>query len=70
MAGARITDDIRDRTHSEFKALRAVAPRVFERVATRARRWTGELRTTERATHARFIERRYCFGISTRPDQG
>lgn len=70
MRPAPITDNVRHRASSEFKMLRAAVSRVSEAVAGRADSEPGELRTAERATHARFIERGYSFGISTQPDQG
>jgi len=62
-----ITDDVQDRASSEFKMLRVAVSRVSTPVAGRVRRRRRELSAPERAAHARFIERGYCFGISTRP---
>jgi hypothetical protein len=70
MRGAATTDDVQVRVASEFKMLRARLSRVSTYVAGRAQggyRGSGE---RERAAHARFIERGYCFGISTRPVEG
>ena len=70
MIATPITDDVQDRVTSEFKMLRALFSRVYPYVAGRARGGYRGLSERERAAHARFIERGYCFGISTRPVQG
>jgi hypothetical protein len=70
MIAATTTDGVQDRVVSEFKMLRARLSRVSPYVAGRVRSRRRELSAPERATHARFIERGYCFGISTRPVQG
>lgn len=65
-----ITDDVCHRAVSEFKTLRAVVSRVSSSVAGRVCSRRRESCAPERATHARFIERGYSFGISTRPVEG
>ena len=70
MTGAAARGSGYGRALSEIKMLRAEASRVSQAVAGRVHGEPGEYLAAERATHARFIERGYSFGISTRPDQG
>jgi hypothetical protein len=70
MARATTTDNVQDRALSEFNMLRARLSRVSHYVAGRARGGYRGWSEPERAAHARFIERGYCFGISTRPVEG
>jgi len=70
MGATPITDDVCHRAVSEFKTLRALFSRVSSDVAGRASSRRGESQAPERATHARFIEPGYSFGISTRPVEG
>jgi hypothetical protein len=63
-------DDVPARVVSEIKMLRVRVSRVSPYVAGRARGGYRGWSERERATHARFIERGYCFGISTRPVEG
>lgn len=70
MRGALTTDGVQHRAVSKIKMLRVELSRVSTCVAGRARGGYRGSSERERAAHARFIERGYCFGISTRPVQG
>jgi hypothetical protein len=70
MRGAAFTTLHGPDVASKFKMLLAVNSPASPSVAGRVRRGFRMPGEAERAAHARFIERGYCFGISTRPDQG
>lgn len=67
MRGAAFTTLRGPDVASKFKMLRAMISLASSSVAARVRRGFRMPGEVERAAHARFIERGYCFGISTRP---